>query len=87
MPVACLRLALATRDEDTLARAADVVREVAHARDVAVVIDTHQLLAQRLGLDGVHLPDGARSVRAARKLLGPDAIIGAHCGASRHDGI
>ena len=44
-------------------------------------------MAQRLGLDGVHLSDGARSVRAARKDLGPDAIVGSYCGASRHDGI
>ena len=85
--IACLRLSLATRDEDALGRAADAVREVAHARDVAVVIDTHALLAERHGLDGVHLPDGPRGLREARKLLGPDAIVGAFCGASRHDGI
>lgn len=87
VPVACLRLALATRDEDRLTRAADAVREVAHAADVAMVIDTHVVLAERLGLDGVHLPDGARSVRAARKTLGADAIVGAFCGQSRHDGM
>ncbi|ETX27546.1 thiamine phosphate synthase [Roseivivax isoporae] len=86
-PVACLRLSLATRDEDTILRAADTVREVAHARDVATVIETHVVLAERLGLDGVHLTDGARSVRAARKALGTDAIIGAFCGTSRHDGM
>jgi thiamine-phosphate pyrophosphorylase len=40
-----------------------------------------------LGLDGVHLPDGSRTVRAARKALGEDAIVGAYCGASRHDGM
>ncbi|SIS71711.1 thiamine-phosphate pyrophosphorylase [Roseivivax lentus] len=85
--VACLRLSLATRDEDTLLRAADAVREVAHAHDVALVIDTHIVLAERLGLDGVHFPDGGRSVRAARKELGPDAIVGAFCGTSRHDGM
>lgn len=85
--VACLRLSLATRDEDTLLRAADTIREVAHRHDIALVIDTHIVLAERLGLDGVHFPDGARSVRAARKELGPDAIIGAFCGASRHDGM
>ena len=84
--IACLRLTLATRDEDRLSRAADAVREVAHARDVAVVIDTHVSLAERLGLDGVHLTDGARSVRKTRTALGSDAIVGAYCGASRHDG-
>jgi thiamine-phosphate pyrophosphorylase len=85
--VACLRLGLATRDEDAIARAADVVRDIAHGSDVAVVIENHTGLVERLGLDGVHLSDGARSVRAARKALGGDAIVGAHCGASRHDGM
>lgn len=87
MEFACLRLSLATRDEDTLMRAADAAREAAHARDVAVVIDNHLILAERLGLDGVHLTDGARTVRKARKDLGADAIVGAFCKASKHDGM
>lgn len=86
-PVACLRLEMASRDEDLVARAADALREIAHARDIAIVVTEHLLLAERLGLDGVHLPDAARSVRAARKALGPDAIVGCFCGASRHDGM
>ncbi|MEX0307742.1 MAG: thiamine phosphate synthase [Ruegeria sp.] len=85
--IACIRLALAGNDEDTIARAADACREVAHTHDVALVISNHVLLAQRLGLDGVHLDDAARSVRAARKELGPDAIVGSFCGASSHDGM
>jgi thiamine-phosphate pyrophosphorylase len=87
VPVACLRLSLASRDEDELMRAADAAREAAHARDVAVVIDNHLILAERLGLDGVHLTDGARNVRKARKDLGAEAIVGAFCGASKHDGM
>lgn len=85
--VACVRLALATRDEDRIARAADVLRQVAHARDVAIVIESHLLLVARHGLDGVHLTDGARTVRHARKELGGDAIVGAFCRTSRHDGM
>jgi len=85
--VSCLRLSLASQDEDTLARAADACRDVAHARDIAMVIDRHVQLVERLGLDGVHLPDGGRSVAAMRKELGDDAIVGAFCGASRHDGM
>lgn len=85
--VACLRLALAGHDEDLLGRAADALRMIAHERDVAVVIDTHIALAQRHGLDGVHLLDSARSVRIARKELGADAIVGAWCGASRDAGM
>jgi thiamine-phosphate pyrophosphorylase len=85
--VACLRLALAGQDADHLGRAADALRAVAHARDVAVVVDTHAALVTRHGLDGVHLADGPRSVRAMRKLLGADAIVGAACGTTRHEGI
>ncbi len=85
--IACVRLALADTDSDAVARAADTCREIAHARDVPLVIEKHTGLVERLGLDGVHLTDAARSVRAARKALGADAVVGAACGASRHDGM
>ncbi|GAA5081104.1 thiamine phosphate synthase [Roseibacterium beibuensis] len=85
--IACVRLASASEDESELARAADACREVAHARDVPLVIERHIALVERLGLDGVHLTDGARSVRATRKALGGDAILGSYCAASRHDGL
>lgn len=85
--IACIRLALASRDEDGIGRAADALRMVAHERDVALVIESHLRLVERHGLDGVHLADGARNVRAARKELGADAIVGTFCGASRHDGM
>lgn len=85
--IACVRLALSAKDEDRIGRAADAVRAVAHERDVAVVIETHYRMAERHGLDGVHLLDGAKQIRDARKLLVADAIVGTYCGTSRHDGM
>ena len=85
--IACVRLSLATRDEDRISRAADALRAVTHERDVALVIDTHLMLVERLGLDGVHLIDASRSVMKTRKELGEDAIVGAFCGNSSHDGM
>lgn len=85
--IACLRLTLATAEEDRVTRAADTLRALAHARDIPIVVERHLGLVSRLGLDGVHLPDGARQVRAARKALGPDAIIGTFAHASRHEGM
>jgi len=85
--IACLRLRMASTVEDDIARVADRLRPVAHARDVPLVIDTHLGLVDRLGLDGVHLTDGARSVRKTRKALGVDAIVGAYCEGSRHEGL
>lgn len=86
VPVACLRLR-AGDDPDELSRLADRLRVLAHERDVPIVVEDHVQLALQHGLDGVHLTDGARNVRAARRDLGPDAIVGAFCGASRHEGI
>ncbi|MDB2548483.1 thiamine phosphate synthase [Paracoccaceae bacterium] len=86
-PIACLRLSLASRDENDLSRAADHLREIAHARDIPLVMLEHIKLVERLGLDGVHLLDGSRSVRKTRSDLGGDAIIGCFCANSRHDGM
>lgn len=86
-PVACVRLRVAAEGEDALRRAADHLREVAHARDVAIVLTDHYRLAGPLGLDGVHLDDARLPVREARKELGPDAVVGAFAGASRHQGM
>lgn len=85
--VSCLRVSLASRDEDHVARVADALRDVAHKRDVITVIERHVQMVERLGLDGVHLTDGGRSVRKLRKDLGADVVIGAHCGNTRHEGI
>ena len=85
--VACIRIP-GGGDAAQLGRMADTVRELAHANDIAVVIEDHIKLAQQHGLDGVHLlkPSG-KNIRLARQELGPDAIVGAYCGASRHEGI
>lgn len=85
--VACLRLALSSKDEDRISRAADLVREIAHTRDIPVILTNHFLMVERLGLDGVHLEDGSRSVRAVRKKIGTESVVGSFCGASRHDGL
>ena len=84
--IACFRLALAGQDEDRISRAADACRAVCHERDVAIVIAHHMRMVERHGLDGIHL-DGARGIRDARTELGEDAIVGAFCGAMRHDGM
>ena len=85
--IACLRLGLSSTDEDEIARTADALRDVAHARDIMLVIERHALMVDRLGLDGVHLTDGGRNLRQLRKDMGNDIILGAFCNTSRHEGI
>ena len=75
----------------TIAQSVETLKgilELAHAHDIAVVIEDHVQLAQQHGLDGVHLlKSGGRHIRQARAVLGPDAIVGAYCNASRHEGM
>ncbi len=85
--VACLRVSGFNQEPSEQARMIDAVREVAYEQEIAVVIENQVTLAQKFGLDGVHLSDGSHSVSKARKALGADAIIGAWCGSSRHTGM
>lgn len=83
--VACVRLDLGRlTDEDEWRRAANHLIPVCHGADIALIIAEHHRLVRPLGLDGVHLGIGTGSVRAVRKELGGDAIIGAEGGTERH---
>lgn len=85
--VACLRLDLGDAPEEAWRTAANHLLPVAHAHDVALVIAEHHRLVAPLGLDGVHLGTSRTPVRELRKALGPDRIIGAFAGTSRHVGM
>lgn len=82
--VACFRLDLGPAPEEAWRAAAAALVPVAHAADVALVIAEHHRLVCPLGLDGVHLAASRTPVREARKALGPEKIVGAFAGASRH---
>jgi thiamine-phosphate pyrophosphorylase len=57
---------------------------IARARDVALILNDRPDLAARLGCDGVHIGQGDMSYKEARKLMGPNAMIGVTCHDSRH---
>jgi thiamine-phosphate pyrophosphorylase len=56
----------------------------AQERGVAVLINDRPDLAVELGADGVHIGQTDMPYAKARKLVGPDAIIGVTCHNSRH---
>lgn len=85
--VACLRLDLGAAPEEQWRVAANHLLPVAHAHDVALVIADHHRLVAPLGLDGVHLTASRTPIREVRKALGPDRIVGAFAGTSRHIAI
>ena len=82
--VACLQLRLKDVDDDAIRRAADALRPIAQSRDVAFIMNDRPDLALQSGSDGVHVGQEDVSYADARKLLGPDKIVGVTCYNSRH---
>jgi thiamine-phosphate pyrophosphorylase len=82
--VASVQLRLKDADDDAVRRAADVLRPVVQARDVAFLLNDRPDLAAAVGADGVHVGQADASCRDARRIVGADAIVGVTCHASRH---
>ncbi len=82
--VACVQLRLKDVDDDAIRRAADALRPVCHARDIALIMNDRPDLAAETGCDGVHIGQQDWPYDKARKRVGPDAIVGVTCHDSRH---
>ena len=83
---ACVLLLDGGLDEGALRAAIEVLAPLAQARDAAVLLQDRVELAAETGCDGVQLSHSG-TLEAAGQRLGPEAIIGIVCGASRHDAI
>jgi thiamine-phosphate pyrophosphorylase len=81
--VASLQLRLKDVDDDTIRRAADVLRPIAQQHDVAFIMNDRPDLAEATGSDGVHVGQEDATYDEARRILGPDKIVGVTCYASR----
>ncbi|AWK85543.1 thiamine phosphate synthase [Azospirillum thermophilum] len=82
--VACVQLRLKDCSDDDIRRACDVLRPIAQEREVAFILNDHPALARETGCDGVHVGQSDTPYRQARKIVGPDAIVGVTCHDSRH---
>lgn len=82
--MACLQLRLKGVSDDAIRDATRILMPIAHAHDVAFLINDRADLAAELGADGVHVGQDDTPYGEARDLLGPDAIVGVTCHASRH---
>jgi thiamine-phosphate pyrophosphorylase len=82
--VACLQLRLKDVPDDEVRRASEVLMPVAHAHDVAFLINDRADLAAEMGADGCHVGQEDHTYAEARRLVGNDAIVGVTCHNSRH---
>jgi thiamine-phosphate pyrophosphorylase len=85
--VACLQLRLKDVDDAAVRRATAVLKPIAQARGVAFIMNDRPDLAAELACDGVHVGEEDMPYAEARRLLGPDRIVGVTCGDSRDRAI
>lgn len=66
---------------------AEKILRAANFTQVPILFENDVAAAAELGADGVHIRADEEQYAHARRILGDDAIIGAECGLSRHDGL
>jgi len=81
--VAAVQLRLKDVDADDIRRAIDVLRPVTQSRDVAFLLNDRPDLAVATGCDGAHVGQTDTPAREARRILGPDRMLGVTCHGSR----
>ena len=81
---ACLQIRIKDVTDEQFRAAARELMAVAHARDIAVVINDHVEIAADLGADGVHIGQHDMPYKQARQIMGEGAIVGVTCHDSRH---
>lgn len=82
--VAALQVRLKDVPDNVIAAAVDVITPIALSRGVALILNDRPDLAVRLGCDGVHVGQSDMSCAEARKVVGPDRMVGVTCHNSRH---
>jgi thiamine-phosphate pyrophosphorylase len=82
--VAALQIRLKEASEAHIAAVTRALMPIAHAHDVAVILNDRPDLAARLNCDGVHIGQQDGSFAEARRLVGPGRMVGVTCHDSRH---
>src|SRR5215467_6879558 len=85
--VASLQLRLKDVGDDIIHRATRILKPIAQERGIAFIMNDRPDLAAELDCDGVHVGEEDMPYAEARRLLGPDHIVGVTCGASRDRAI
>src|SRR6202034_4318965 len=81
--VAAVQLRLKDVDDDTWRRAIDALLPVTQSRGVAFLLNDRADLVRETGSDGAHVGQEDMPAREARRVMGPDAILGVTCKGSR----
>ncbi len=82
--VGALQLRLKDVSDGAIGAAVRAIGPIAADHGVALILNDRPDLAAELNCDGVHIGQGDGPFREARRLVGPDRIVGVTCHDSRH---
>jgi thiamine-phosphate pyrophosphorylase len=82
--VGAVQLRLKDVPDDAIAAAVRALKPVCAKHGVALILNDRPDLAAALDCDGVHIGQDDGSYRDARRIVGPDRIVGVTCHDSRH---
>lgn len=82
--VAALQVRLKDQPDAVIAGAVDMMLPIAASRGVALILNDRPDLAAALGCDGVHVGQDDMPLAQARRIVGPDRMVGVTCHDSLH---
>jgi len=81
--VGALQIRLKGLPDETIETAVRALKPIARAHNTALILNDRPDLAAKLDCDGVHIGQEDGSFADARRLMGPDRIVGVTCHDSR----
>lgn len=82
--VASVQLRLKDASDDAVLTAGRVLMPIVQGAGAAFIVNDRPDLAKALNADGVHVGQDDASYAEARRIVGPEAIVGVTCHDSRH---
>ncbi|MGD9968290.1 MAG: thiamine phosphate synthase [Hyphomonadaceae bacterium] len=82
--VACVQLRLKAVPDDETLRIGAALKPVVQSAGAAFLVNDRPDLAAQLDADGVHIGQSDATYMSARRIVGPDRIVGVTCHNSRH---
>ncbi len=82
--VGALQLRLKGAADEIVEAATHMIRPILASRGVPLILNDRPDLAARFGCDGVHIGQDDAPYAEARRIVGPDRIVGVTCHDSRH---
>jgi thiamine-phosphate pyrophosphorylase len=82
--VAALQVRLKDQPDEVVSAAVDMMLPITASRGVALILNDRPDLAAALGCDGVHIGQDDTPLAQARRIVGPDRMVGVTCHDSLH---